>query len=106
MYYIKTYIKKISWHFGFSIATLKSEVVYEIENTNKSYNIDGIRKSGGGSKTVFDPFIDRIGDEGDNRQCYQTTKEKEGHCHQDRSQHCEDEDPKQGSNQNCNVLKG
>lgn len=43
-------IKNISWHFGFSTATLKSQVLYEIQSVNKSYNIEGIRKSGGGSK--------------------------------------------------------
>lgn len=48
--HVKVDIKDISWHFGFSTATLKSEVSYQIQNANKSYNVEGIRKSGGGSK--------------------------------------------------------
>lgn len=43
-------IKNISWHFGISIATLKSQVLYEIQGVNKFYHVEGIRKSGGGSK--------------------------------------------------------
>ena len=47
---VNVYITNITWHFGFSTATLKSQILYEIQDTNKSYNIEGLRKSGGGSK--------------------------------------------------------
>ena len=44
-------ISDILWHFGFSIATLKTKVTYKIQNIDKIYNTEGIRKSGGGSKS-------------------------------------------------------
>lgn len=43
-------IESITWHFGFSTATLKSHILYKIKNGDRSFEIEGIRKSGGGSK--------------------------------------------------------
>lgn len=44
-------ISEISWHFGLSTAKFKTKVNYFIQNLNKTYNIEGMRKSGGGSKS-------------------------------------------------------
>lgn len=44
-------IKEASWHFGFSVATMKTNVNYKIQNDNRELAIEGIRKSGGGSRT-------------------------------------------------------
>ena len=41
-------IKEILWSFGFSVATLKTDVKYTIKPSYKEYNTIGIRKSGGG----------------------------------------------------------
>ncbi|OJX29214.1 MAG: hypothetical protein BGO86_01750 [Chryseobacterium sp. 36-9] len=45
---VETKITDILWSFGFSVATLKSNVVYTIPINNQIYNTEGIRKSGGG----------------------------------------------------------
>ncbi len=44
-------ISEINWHFGFSIATLKTVVNYKTLTDNKEIKTTGIRKSGGGDKT-------------------------------------------------------
>lgn len=49
--FINVEITDISWHFGFSVATMKTNVIYNNQKINKVYNIEGIRKSGGGSKS-------------------------------------------------------
>lgn len=48
---IKAEIKNISWHFGFSNATMKTLIYYSTQNLEKYIEIEGIHKSfGGGSK--------------------------------------------------------
>lgn len=42
-------ISEINWHFGFSVATLKTVVNYKNSN-NKEITTTGIRKSGGGDE--------------------------------------------------------
>ncbi|MCW1147518.1 hypothetical protein [Flavobacterium lacisediminis] len=48
---VEAKISEISWHFGFSRATFRTKLEYNILNSNDIYETDGIRKSGGGSKT-------------------------------------------------------
>ena len=45
-----TDISEISWHFGFSIATLKTNVIYKNTNNGNEIITNGIRKSGGGDE--------------------------------------------------------
>ena len=45
-----TDISEISWHFGFSIATLKTNVIYKDKNNGNEIITNGIRKSGGGDE--------------------------------------------------------
>ena len=45
-----TNISEINWHFGFSVATLKTVTNFREMNTNKEINTTGIRKSGGGDE--------------------------------------------------------
>ncbi|WP_291286321.1 hypothetical protein [Flavobacterium sp.] len=47
---IDTDISVIKWHFGFSVATLKTEVVYKNVNNDNEIKTTGIRKSGGGNE--------------------------------------------------------
>lgn len=47
---IDTDIAEIKWHFGFSVATLKTEVVYKNVNNDSEIKTTGIRKSGGGNE--------------------------------------------------------
>jgi hypothetical protein len=44
-------ISEITWTFGISVATLKTDVNYNIINQNRNINTIGIRKSGGGSES-------------------------------------------------------
>lgn len=43
-------INEILWHFSFSKATMKTKMKYEIADSNKTYDIEGIHKSIGSSK--------------------------------------------------------
>ncbi|GEN71611.1 MULTISPECIES: hypothetical protein [Chryseobacterium] len=43
-------ISEINWHFGFSVATLKTVVNYKNISNNKEIQTTGIRKSGGGDE--------------------------------------------------------
>lgn len=43
-------ISEINWHFGFSVATLKTVVKYKNTHNNNEINTIGIRKSGGGDE--------------------------------------------------------
>ena len=45
-----TEISEINWHFGFSVATLKTVTNFKEVNTNKEIKTIGIRKSGGGDE--------------------------------------------------------
>ncbi len=45
-----TNISEINWHFGFSVATLKTVTNFKEVNTNKEIKTIGIRKSGGGDE--------------------------------------------------------
>jgi hypothetical protein len=48
---INVNIKNLNWLFGFSSATMKSSVQYEVKNDNTFYDIIGIHKNNsGGSK--------------------------------------------------------
>lgn len=47
---IDTNISEIQWHFGFSVATLKTGVIYKNTNNNSEITTTGIRKSGGGNE--------------------------------------------------------
>lgn len=48
---INVEIIDISWHFGFSVAKMKTNVIYKNQNFGTIYTTEGIRKSGGGSKS-------------------------------------------------------
>ena len=43
-------ISKINWHFGLSVATLKTVIKYRNTHNNKEINAIGIRKSAGGNE--------------------------------------------------------
>ncbi|MRX41372.1 hypothetical protein GJU43_18950 [Flavobacterium sp. LC2016-23] len=43
-------ISEIQWHFGFSVATLKTGVIYKNVNNDSEIKTTGIRKSGGGNE--------------------------------------------------------
>lgn len=47
---IDTDISEIKWHFGFSVATLKTLVIYKNSTNNSEIKTTGIRKSGGGNE--------------------------------------------------------
>jgi ribosomal protein L31E len=48
---VEAKITQALWSFGFSKATMKTTVTYKVKSTNdKTYQINGIRKSGGGAE--------------------------------------------------------
>lgn len=48
---VEAKITQALWSFGFSKATMKTTVTYKItSNDNKTYQVNGIRKSGGGAE--------------------------------------------------------
>ncbi|WP_269236815.1 hypothetical protein [Flavobacterium flavigenum] len=47
---IESDIAEINWHFGFSVATLKTLVKYKNTSNNQEISTNGIRKSGGGDE--------------------------------------------------------
>jgi hypothetical protein len=47
---IESDIAEINWHFGFSVATLKTIVKYKNTSNNQEISTNGIRKSGGGDE--------------------------------------------------------
>ena len=44
-------LTNVTWKFGFYNAIFKTEATYKIHNSDRTYNVEGIRKSPGGDKS-------------------------------------------------------